>query len=107
MAKTQAERAKKYRDAKRDATVTKVERDAPGVTGPYAKHVTDVVLKHDPIGPLDVYSPARWEFLQSRDYTWDAARQRGIRAVGAVVGVAETVPGDPAYQAAPEPTPCP
>ena len=47
------------------------------------------------IGPLDVYSPARWNFLQSRGHKWNQQRQCSVRHDG-IVGV--TVPGDPGYK---------
>ena len=92
MAQTAAERMRKSRSKRNSATaesatdVTKSERNTTSATEPtYA----------DVLAPLDVYSPARWAYLQSRGHKWDADRQRSFRPAG-VVGV--PVPGDPAYQ---------
>ena len=120
MAKTAAERAKKYRLHKaeamqaeqrhesvtavnepvtaeiRDESVTETKCDAPSLMG---------AVPGDPIGPLDIYSEQRWSYLQSMGHVWDADRQRSTRPAksnecavdGEIIGV--TVPGDPAYTA--------
>jgi hypothetical protein len=117
MAKTAAERAREYRRRKRDAalgevrdavtdalekrheTVTQTERDAPSVTYNGGQTQDEYVASSTiACTPFDVYSEARWSYLQSRDHVWDADRQRSFRPAEhgtKVMGV--TVPGDPAY----------
>ena len=51
-------------------------------------------VKPEPDGPLSVYSPARWAYLQGKEYVWDDDRQIAVRKDGNI-GVA--VPGDPGY----------
>jgi len=51
--------------------------------------------------PLDVYSPARWAYLQSRGYVWDVDDNVAVLAASSSVGgqiTAVTVPGDPGYR---------
>ena len=84
MPKTQAQRAREYRQRKRDVVT---DSNVTTVTETVTPNVTDM-------GPLDVYSEHRWQYLQSRGHKWDSALCRSVRPDG-VVGV--TVPGDPAY----------
>lgn len=121
MSKTQAQRAKEYRQRKRDAvtekcdekrdvtecdaSVTNVTKDECFDLSPHPSEIDDMIDTdmESAIGPLDIYSPARWSFLQGRGHEWDQDKQRGIRQDarqpnGCVVGV--TVPGDPAYSRA-------
>ena len=97
MAKTESERAREYRQRKRDAVtessvtvrhenVTIQERDAPDVSSR--------------TGPLSVYSDRRWAYLKAKGYVWVEEEQRAYRPGdgrnGLIMGV--TVPGDPAYK---------
>jgi hypothetical protein len=104
MAKSAAERAREYRQRKRDAkSVTERHEKQCDVT------VGDQHMGMDSnepkvLGPLDVYSERRWVFLQSRGYEWYADRLgevkcgvaiKNLGGPGQLFGV--TVPGDPGY----------
>ena len=92
MAKTQAERAREYRNRKRDVEVT------PGVTKCDVKcDATVTVCDELEKGPLDVYSESRWAFLRSRGHVWDAGLGRSTRPAGGGMIIGVTVPGDPGY----------
>ena len=96
MPMTSAERAKKYRDGKRDGASRRCERDAAAYHAAERTHTES----QRAIGPLDVYSAHRWEYLQGRGYEWNADKQRGTRPRGGYNSCTEvgvTVPGDPAY----------
>lgn len=105
MPKTQAQRAKAYRQKKRDADDKIVTELCDGLTGKRHENVTGpecdavtaratfVEVLDEPTGPLDVYSEQRWAFLQGRGYVWQDSLQRGRKRDH--IGV--TVPGDPAY----------
>lgn len=81
MAKTSAERMRQSRDRQRNSA-----------TPPSA---TDVAQQPSATGPLDVYSVARWAYLQDGGHVWVEQRGRSGRPDG-LIGV--TVPGDPAYK---------
>ena len=123
-AMTAAERAKRYRDGKRDENVTKQERDAPDVSSrnrheaELHKAVQDILaLPEPPVDPLTLYSPDRWARMQAKGYVmpddseYDGQLNRDGQIPQAVglgyarrkVGPSEyvflvPVPGDPAYQ---------
>lgn len=130
MTKTQAEYQRKYRDRQKAKKLTE-STNAPQPNAPSLTHVcrtcggpvqhpkvvkclkcctgtpspkvdlNKTIYPPHPTGPLSVYSPARWSFLQGRGYVWSPDRQRSVKAEtgtpeGYMVGV--TVPGDPAYE---------
>ena len=49
-------------------------------------------------GPLSVYSPSRWAYLESRGHIWDEQLGRSYRqAEYGTMTIGVAVPGDPAY----------
>lgn len=129
MAKTQAEYQREYRARKKLTQITNApetnapETNAPSVTkcdhppdmvcGECSAAENKAIFPPSPTddfrvpmsgvgvkeGPLSVYSPERWAYLQIRKYVWSESSQRAYltdsRGCG-VIGV--VVPGDPAYQ---------
>ena len=102
MVQTAAEKQKAYRDRQ------KVTRDGNAEVTPVGNgngnapiSVTELAaLGVGDIGPLDVYSPRRWSYLQAHGYVWDQDKQRGIKTVQCSVQIGVVVPGDPVYERA-------
>ena len=78
--------------------VVKCLKCCTGTPAPKSNPMDDVVRQLAPdSGPLSVYSPDRWAFLQEQKHVWCESLRCSRRPVGSgwVYGV--TVPGDPAY----------
>lgn len=84
MAMTAAERMRQSRDRQRNSATP--------------SSATDVAQQPSATGPLDVYSVARWAYLQDRGHVWDEQRGRSVQPGGQGVVIGVTVPGDPAYK---------
>ena len=99
MVQTAAEKQKAYRQRQ------KVTRDGNGNGNGNAPNSNgNAPVTPEPnvtdIGPLDVYCPRRWSYLQAHGYVWDQDKQRGIKTVQGSVQIGVVVPGDPVYERA-------